>query len=240
MSSLKYVLRTLISKKLEWDDQIPNDLQALWVSKNGIKELTNLKFRIIPGDVLNLDIETVDIGDAKQTLVCSAIYARFKVTLVPEGTTLPRSERLTTCLSATTGHGVKLSFGSYHNKCIPLTDSQVVLHWVNNMGGALKQWVRNIEINRLADKKLWRYVQSKNMIADLGTKKGAKVKYVRDDSTWINGYNWMERDFSKFPVKTVEEIKVDSKELKSSNDESLYKENVDLIKYDVETVSSLT
>ena len=29
------------------------------------------------------------------------------------------------------------------------------------------------------------------MIADLGTKKGTQLKDVMDDSTWINGYNWM-------------------------------------------------
>ena len=68
---------------------------------------------------------------------------------------------------------------------------------MNNTDGTPKQWVRNriIEINRLADKKLWRYVQSKNMIADLGTKKGAKVKDVMDNSTWINGYGWMKGVF---------------------------------------------
>ena len=173
MSSFKYDLRTLISRKLEWDDQIPNDLRSLWVSNfELIKELSNLKFRraIVPEDALDLDIETIDTGDATQTLVCSAIYARFKrkcgryscqlvfsrSKLVPEGTTLPRSELLVAYLNATTGHVIKLTFGSYHKKCIKLTDSEVVLHWINNTDSALKQWVRNrvIEINRLADKKL--------------------------------------------------------------------------------------
>ena len=82
--------------------------------------------------------------------------------LVPKGTTLPRSELLAACLNTTTGHVVKLSFGSYHKNCIKLTDSQVVLHWINNTESVWKQWVRNrvIEINRLADKSLWRYVKA--------------------------------------------------------------------------------
>ena len=73
---------------------------------------------------------------------------------------------------------MKLSFGPYHKRCIKLTDGQVVLHWINNTDGVLKQWVRNrvIEVNRLADKKLWRYVLSKNMLADSGTKKGLSLK----------------------------------------------------------------
>ena len=49
-------------------------------------------------------------------------------------------------------------------------------------------WVRNrvIEINRLVDVSCWRYVDSKNMIADLGTRKGAKINDV-EGSDWING-----------------------------------------------------
>ena len=251
ISGFKYDLRTLISRKLDWDDKIPTDLQALWVSNfESIKELSHLKFRraIVPTDAVNLEIDTIDTGDATQTLICSAIYARFKrkcgkyscqlvfsrSKLVPVDTTLPRSELLAACMHATTGHVVKLSFGSYHKKCTKLTDSQVVLHWINNTDGALKQWVRNrmIEINRLSNKKLWRYVQRKDMIADLGTKLGTKLKDVMDDSTWINGYNWMEWEVSEFPMKTVEEVKLDSNQLKSAKDECIHKENVDLIKVD--------
>ena len=215
-----------------------------------IKDLSNVKFRraIVPEDAIRLEIETIDTGDATQTLVCSAIYARFKrqneefscqlvfsrSKLVPEGTTLPRSELLAASLNATTGH-VKLSFGSYHMSCIKLTGSQVVLHWINNTQGALNQWVRNrvIEINRLADKSLWGYVQSKSMIADLGTRRGARIEDIKDDSVWINGYEWMRMKSSEFPVKTVEQIKLDCKELRTAYDEAFYKQNIeDLIKFD--------
>ena len=129
-----------------------------------IKELSNLKFRraVVPEDALNLDIETIDTGDATQTLVCCAIYAPFKrkcrqyscqlvfsgSKLVQEGATLPGSQLLASFLNATTGHVVKLSFGSYHKKCIKLRDIQVVLHWINYMGGVLKQWVRNRVIEK--------------------------------------------------------------------------------------------
>ena len=139
---------------------------------------------------------------------------------MPEGTTLPRSELLAASLNATTGHIVKLSFGSYHISCLKLTDSQVVLHWINDTEGAVKQWVRNrvIEINRLADKSLWRYVQSKSMIADLGTRMGARIEDIKDDSVWINGYEWMRMKSSEFRVKTVEQIKLDCKELRTAYD----------------------
>ena len=108
----------------------------------------------MPTDAVNLEIDTIDTGDATQTLIFSAIYARFKrkcgkyscqlvfsrFKLVPVDTTLPRSGLLAACMHAATGHVVKLSFGSYHKKCTKLTDSQVVLRWINNTDGALKQW----------------------------------------------------------------------------------------------------
>ena len=75
----------------------------------------------------------------------------------------------------------------------------------------MKEWIRNsvIEINRLTDKSLWRYVHSKNMIADLGTRKGASLSDVDSKSIWINGVDWMKKDKSQFPVVTVQEVKLD-------------------------------
>ena len=67
------------------------------------------------------------------------------------------------------------------------------------------------------------------MIADLGTKRGARIEDIKDDAVWINGYEWMRMEFSEFPVKTVEQIKLDCNELKSACDE----QNIeDLIKFD--------
>ena len=252
ISGLKCDLRSLTQRKLDGDDKVPNDLQVLGVSNfKMIKDLSNVKFRrvIVLEDAISLEIETRDTGDATQTLVCSAIYARFtrengksscqlvfsRSKLVPEGTTLSRSELLAAFLNAITGHVVKLSFGSYYKSGIQLTDNQVVLRWINNTEGALKQWVRDrvIEINRLAGKSLWRYVPSRSMIADLGTKKGARIEDIKDDSVWINGYDWMRMESSEFPVKTVEQIKLDCKELKSAYDEAIYKQSFeDLIKFD--------
>ena len=70
LSELKCDLRSLTQRKLDWDDKVPNDLQVL----------SYVKFRraTVPEDAISLEIETIDTGDATRTLVCSAIYARFK------------------------------------------------------------------------------------------------------------------------------------------------------------------
>ena len=76
-------------------------------------------------------------------------------------------------LNAVTGHVVKVSLGFEHKSCWKLTDSQVALDWIGCTRSALKMWVRNRVINRLADASFWWYVDS-NMVADLG--KGERGK----------------------------------------------------------------
>ena len=79
---------------------------------------------------------------------------------------------------------------------------------------ALKMWVRNrvIEINRLTVLSSWRYVGRKDNIADLGTRKGAKVSDVMPDSSWIRGYPWMRQPEEHFPLKKYEEICLSDRE----------------------------
>ena len=91
-----------------------------------------------------------------------------------------------------------------------LTDSQIALHWINSTSNStrseLKLWVRVIEINRLTYLNTWRYVHSNDVMADLGTRKGARVKDITQTSEWVNGKEWMNRCESEFPVSTVSQI----------------------------------
>ena len=243
---MKLDLRTPVNRKLDWDDKIPADLKKIWLANfRTIQDLAHVRFNraIVPKDAVNLDINTIDTGDASNSLACSAIYARFqrkdgsyscqlifsRSKLVPEGMTLPRAELLAASLNATTGHVVKLALGDLHKESIKLTDSQVALHWISNTTNPLKQWVRNkvVEINRLADRSLWRYVQSKDMIADLGTRKGAGLEDITSTSPWINGQEWMKEDKSNFPVRSVDEIKLKSIDLESIKVELLRPQCVD-------------
>ena len=237
---MKLDLRTLVNRKLDWDDRIPSDLKSTWLANfKTIQDLADVQFNraIVPEDAVSLDINTIDMGDASSSLACSAVYARFKrkdgsfscqlvfsrSKLVPEGMSLPRAELLAANLNAITGHVVKLSLGDLHKECIKLTDSQVVLHWISNTRNPLKQWVRNkvVEINRLDDRSSWKYVQSKDMVADLGTRKGASIADISSSSTWRNGLDWMKEDKSRFPVKNVDEIRLKGRELETVKSESL-------------------
>ena len=65
----------------------------------------------------------------------------------------------------------------------------------------------------------WKYVQSKDMIADLETRKGIKTEQVNQDSVWKNNYEWMKLESSQFPTKTVKEIQLDKDEISTLKSE---------------------
>ena len=44
------------------------------------------------------------------------------------------------------------------------------------------------------------------MTADIGTRKGVKIKDISENSSWINGQNGAKYD--NFPIKSVKEIKL--------------------------------
>ena len=240
IAGIKLDLSELSLKGLGWDDTIPVDLVPQWRENfKIISQIAEIRFRraIVPPDAVNLDIETIEISDSSLKLSCSAVYARFKrknglfssqlvfarSKIVPKGMSIPRAELYAAVLNASTGHVVKASLGDFIKNRISLTDSQIVLYWINNSKLQLKQWVRNriIEINRLTDRENWYYIESKNNITDLGTKKGAKLSDVSVDSVWVNGPNWAKGDRNKFPIQSYNNLKLSKDEIKSHDDELL-------------------
>ena len=213
-----------------WDDQIPPELLKLWAANFDLmEEIGNIKFSraVVPLDAVSLDIETIDTADAGENLICAAVYARFKRrdgtyscqlifarTKIVHNLSIPRAELEAALLNASTGYIVRLSIKDKHKRGLKLTDSQVCLHWINCTRSGLKMWVRNrvIEITRLTERSDWRYVKSSDNIADLGTRKGAKVSDVGPKSCWIQGYPWMSDCEERFPLTTVSDVILSKKE----------------------------
>ena len=181
-----------------------------------MKEIGNLRFKraVIPEDAVNLEVNTVDLGDASESMACIAVCVRFlrrngsyscqlilsRTRVIPKGFTQPRAELYTALINTHTGQIVKRSLKKWHQSSVKLTDSQIALHWIDNDQKPLKPWVRNrvVEINRITTKEQWFYVNTDEMIADLGTRKGATTQDVNQDSAWINGHAWMTLDCSQF------------------------------------------
>ncbi|XP_066914217.1 uncharacterized protein [Clytia hemisphaerica] len=184
-----------------------------------IQEIKDIKFHrtIIPEDALNLDISTLDFGDASPSLACAAIYTRIqrrngtyssqlvfaRSKLVPQPSTQPRAEMFAALINVHTGEVVKRAFQQHHKGCLKITDNTIVLHWISNTELQLKQWVRNrvIEVHRLTNIEDWRFIDSNQMMADLATRRGVQLSEVQPNSEWFVGQDWMHQDESKFPVK---------------------------------------
>ena len=140
---------------------------------------------------------------------------------MPKGTTQPRGQLYAAVINTHTGEIVKRSLTNWHQPSIKLTDSQIVLHWISNDNKPLKQYVRTrvIEIKRFTSNQDWFYVNTDNIIADIGTRKGATLKDVSRTSTWINGFDWMHLDHSQFPLKSAENLKLSDSEITEVNKE---------------------
>ena len=223
----KLDLHELCVRKLDWDDFIPPDLVSKWKSNfEIISKMSEIKFKrcVVPEDAISLDIETLEMADASLDMACSAIYVRFKrknglyscqlvfarSKIVPEGMYIPRAELMAADLNATTGHIVYLSLREHVKSRMHFTDSEITLCWISNTRLRLKQWARNkvIEIERLTERNNWCHIESKNMMPDIGTRRGAKISDVNENSPWICGLEWTKYDKEKFPVKSFREIRL--------------------------------
>ena len=225
-----------------WGDPIPNELKECW-SKNFdvINEIGNIKFNraVVPSDAVDMNMETINVADAGESLVCAAVYVRFlrrdgshscqlifARTKVIHDHTIPRAEMVAAVLNASTGFVVKSSLKERVKRSWYVTDSQVTLYLISSTTAALKTWPRNrvVEVNRLSDRKRWFHTKRGNMVADLGTRKGATVQQVSPGSPWIEGLPWMRKDSSEFPLATVEDIKLSASDKRDANQEQVFPE----------------
>ena len=243
-AGFKLDLHDLVTHKLDWDDPIPKELRPTWVNNfQMMQEMKSVYFKrcIVPEDAESLTIETIETGDASPSIACSAIYSRIKrrsgdyycqllfarSKVLPDRISQPRAEMIAALLNIYASEVVRRSLGDLHKSSIKLSDSQVVLHWIGNDQKPLKQWVRDrvIEIRRFSHPSDWYYVSSKNMIADLGTRRGCSIEDISMHSDWINGYDWMSKDRSEFPVTTIENLKLDASQITEANKETYPQES---------------
>ena len=188
---------------------------------------------------MNLDINTIDAADASYKMACVIVYARFlkrndtyscqlvfsRSKVVPDGLSQLRAELLAATVNTHTSEIVKKAFPGNHKRSVKLSDSQVTLHWINNQKKPLKQWVRNrvVELNRFTQSKDWMFARSEDIIADISTRHVSDLYVVGKDSVWMNGFDWMKGDEVSFPAKKIDEIKLNSEEISTLENEILLK-----------------
>ena len=230
IATMKMDMKQIVKRKMDWDDVLPDNLRNMWISHfEMMKEVKKLQYQraVVPDDAENLDIQTLDFGDASENIACAAIYVRFKRknglyscqlifarSRISEEPTQPRGELVAALLNAHTGRTVKQAFGDRHKSCIKFTDSQITLYWICNPNLDLMKWTRNrvIQILRFTNRSQWFYVKSENMVADIGTRRCSSIDTINQQSDWINGYDWMKLPSSEFPSLSKDDITLSAQE----------------------------
>ena len=194
-AAMKLDLLELVLQKLDWDDKVPDNLQPIWESRfQMMNEVKTLKYQraVIPEDAVDTQVDTSDFGNTSREIACIAIYARFKrkdgsylrqlvfarSRLIPTKMAQRRAELYAALINTHTGEIGRRAFRQHHKNAFKFTDNQIVLHWISNENRPLRRWVcsRIVEIKRFTDPDQWRYMHTSNMIADLGTRRGATLE----------------------------------------------------------------
>ena len=66
------------------------------------------------------------------------------------------------------------------------------------------------------------------MVADLGTRRVDELRLADQNSTWINGFDWMRKDNKEFPIKSLDQIRLSKEELAAIQIENVLKNNLDV------------
>ena len=235
-SKLKLDLHDLCLENLGWDDQIPDSYLEKWLTNlDNIQSLKEVRFRrtIIPPDASSLDIELIISSDASKSIAIASVHARVPLTSglfscqlltakskIVRYNTIPRAELRAAVVSASLAHSVKHNLRSQITSSIYVSDSTIVLHWLNQDERPLETAVRNsvIEIRRLSDVRQWFHIDGTLNIADLGTRDTA-VSDISLNSEWQNGKPWMILPRSQMPLRTIEEIDLSSEERRIASQE---------------------
>ena len=222
-SGLKLDLHEIVNLNLDWDDDIPDTFLDKWTGNLvRIKDLRLLRFRraVIPDDAKEPTPELIVSCDASENIAVAVVHARFqkkdgtfscqiltaKSKLVTTST-IPRAELKSARMGAALGFIAKSNLNASKVKFV--TDSTIVLHWINQDSRPLQTFVRNavIEVRRLSEQSDWFHIPGELNVADIGTRKIA-VDEVGVDSAWQNGTDWMNAAENDMPVKGFAEIKL--------------------------------
>ena len=232
----KLNLHELCKLNLDWDDRIPDDYLHVWVKNlQDIQGLREIKFRrpVIPPDAANTNVEFITSVDASATIAIAVVHSRvqlitgkYHVQLVcaksklVSTSTVPRAEMKAATMGAVLTHTAKVNFNDQYTKSIFVTDSTVVLYWINQDQRPLHVAVRNavIEVRRFTQTEQWFHIETHLNIADLGTR-NAELADIKPGSEWQEGKSWMEMKQEEMPIRTLAEITLTSEERRAASQE---------------------
>lgn len=214
---------------LGWDDGIPVKHLDRWVRHlHTMSEMQNVTFpRPVTGSEANVTLITC--VDASQHLGIASVHARYETasggvvvqlvaakSKIVQGATIPRAELKAAVVGSVLADVVTKHLKGKVVRRLFVTDSSIVLSWINQDTRPMSIAVRNgvIEVRRFTDRSEWRHVDTKLNIADLGTRCRATVNDIAEGSDWQQGPSWMYLPVDRMPLRTLQQLAVSNSDAK--------------------------
>ncbi|XP_044751667.1 uncharacterized protein LOC123311663 [Coccinella septempunctata] len=210
----KIILQNIWRSKIGWDDEITHTLENQW--QMWFSDLKNIyKFKI-PRQYFSLNRHKSNIQlhvfcDASENCYAAVAYIRVqqeqaiqtnfvtaKTRVAPlRPLSIPRLELQGALMGARLGNYLKKEMNLNISSVFYWTDSRTVLHWIRSEARRFKVFVaqRLGEIQDITNIAEWRYVCSKENVADDATKR--KISW--DSQRWMNGPDFLRRNPEDWP-----------------------------------------
>lgn len=222
----KSFLQRLWLYKLNWDQEVPDDLSKQWLTyASDLKNVQDISVpRYIP---TGNHVRLVGFSDASERGMCAVAYLvteqnesyllKAKSKLAPiKVLTIPRLELCAALLLSKLIKGIVEATSVSFESVTLYTDSTIVLGWLKQPLHLLKIFIGNrvsqIHQNLSFDHS-WHHVVGLENPADLGSR-GMSAADLKKSSLWWHGSSFLSEDFDLWPKSDVIQT-VDLPEMKS-------------------------
>lgn len=233
----KCIMQDLWKLNLGWDDPLPNDLREKWtIFITSLSSLSTIKIErhmLIPqfcgvhliafcdasarGYAACIYVRSVDPNNGVKTRL---LISKSKVAPI-KPFSIPRLELMATVLLSKLILFVQKNIKNLNFQVTALTDSSVVLAWLQTPPYKLKTFVssRVAQVVEVVSSNSWYHVRSENNAADVCSRGTMPTQLAADYELWLHGPAWLSDDVHQWPISIfyVSE-KTDILELKTKVD----------------------
>ncbi|XP_074031706.1 uncharacterized protein [Leptinotarsa decemlineata] len=225
----KILLQDIWRSQIGWDDEISDCMDEkwqLWIAD--LKTIHNFK---IHRQYFTLDRQKSEIQlhifcDASEKCYAAVAYLRIqqgekvetsfitaKTRVAPlKPLSIPRLELQAALMGARLGHFLKKTLDMEISAIWYWSDSKTVLHWIRSEARRFKVFVaqRLGEIQDLTNSSEWKYINSKENVADEATKRLEKITFSDNNRRWITGPDFLILSPDQWPKEKMErEVNID-------------------------------
>ncbi|XP_055944124.1 uncharacterized protein LOC129975174 [Argiope bruennichi] len=217
--TVKILIQELWKRSLEWDEQLPQDLEEKWNTWcSELSAIDNLRIeRKLFTKLRTNDISLHIFCDASPKAYGAVAYFRYiteegsakvsfimsKSKVAPLKTlTLARLELMAALIGARLAKYLQDTFPSLIKRVYLWSDSKIVIHWVKGSAKIWKPFVCNrvTQVQLLTSPHCWNHCSGSENPADLTTR-GESAKAFLSSSLWWTGPEWLSRPVHSWPVQ---------------------------------------